>query len=208
MANFGPGQTFTPGSGVTNNAPGQYSSPFASQALQILGLRLPSILGGLPIAPESLLRPQVGMGPNALPLASSRMTTGLPGAPTGPSAPLGGPSPSGLPGLAANALQGIPQPQIQPQRGVPGANPIQSTQPVGPIAGPAPEAPIAPSGPPANPTIGFRDPNMAATPNPTTPSGMWSTGNTTQPQMAASDPLAGLAALLGRMGFGGQRVGG
>jgi hypothetical protein len=62
---------------------GQFS-PFGSQALQILSMRLPGTLGGKPIAPESLLQPSVSRGAGAGAVGSTlAQTTGnVSGTPT------------------------------------------------------------------------------------------------------------------------------
>lgn len=77
------GYAFTPGlqQRFTNslNTQAQGLPPTASQALQVLSLRLPNILGGQPIAPDALLRPRLG---GATPDAAVRAQTS--GAVTGP----------------------------------------------------------------------------------------------------------------------------
>lgn len=58
------GQTFQPGadSSYRKALNGQNSamSPTAQQALQVLALRLPTVLSGRPVAPADLLKPNVG----------------------------------------------------------------------------------------------------------------------------------------------------
>ena len=45
-----------------NNIPDGQLRPQATSALRVLSLRLPTVLGGRPIAPEDLLKPAVGAG--------------------------------------------------------------------------------------------------------------------------------------------------
>ena len=57
------GYTFEPGSNQKRLLGGinkEKLGPTANEALRVLSLRLPSVLGGSPITSEDLLRPKVG----------------------------------------------------------------------------------------------------------------------------------------------------
>lgn len=225
------GYSFTPGSQQrfrdTLNQPQGQLSPFANEALKVLSLHLPNLLGGAPIAPDALLRPQPGgaaignlaqqLGgapvtpspsapvgvPNAPPLAP---VAGPPGAPNAPplapaAGPPGGPNP--LSTLATNALN----------------PPIDRSATGGPTG--APVAPRTPSidftnGPPQSftpppaPTVGTMPmprmpfnpggtPNVGTMPMPTAPG----PGDLTQ-----QPNLSGLATLLGNLLGPGRSFGG
>src|SRR5262245_1441107 len=69
-------------------------SPFASQALQVLSLRLPNILGGRPISPDALLREAMGgTAPGGGSVIDSNVGSPASGVPSSPTSPLGGSSP-------------------------------------------------------------------------------------------------------------------
>ena len=108
-----------------NRGAGQLS-PGASQALQILSLRLPDVLSGRPIAPDALLRPRVGSGRPAAAVAQSNVAPRLapsPAVPASsalvppmsppPSAPSGAsPEGSQLSALIDQALSPAPPPRF------------------------------------------------------------------------------------------------
>lgn len=77
------GQTFQPGTDdayrKTLNNQSSTLSPSAQQALQVLALRLPTVLNGRPMAPADLLKPNMGgVAPSTMPTP-----TGAPSMPTG-----------------------------------------------------------------------------------------------------------------------------
>jgi hypothetical protein len=152
MANTG--YSFTPESerrlrtGI-NGAGGQLG-PQASQALKVLSLRLPNVLGGNPISPDALLRAQgggvagitqdLGMPPSSAPPPTptppAMPTAGLGGdtasntaqfgAPTAVGRALGAPAP--LATLATNAIGAAPPtPRIRPNDDSLGAVPPVSS---------------------------------------------------------------------------------
>lgn len=126
--------SFTPGLAqrFKSSANGQLS-PNASQALQILSLRLPAFLSGSPIAPDALLQPRFGgVSPDA---AVRAQTSGSPSAPQ-PYNPPAAPNLSGGPVASA------------PYLGVTGPA-------AGSVLAPPPDVGPAPGARPGAPTIGF-----------------------------------------------------
>jgi hypothetical protein len=184
------GYTFTPGQGHRLRQPlnAAGTSPYSnvSEALQILALHLPRIIGGAPIAPDDLLRPLPGRV-GTLPGTMQRMTQGTSPVASAPRAVTSAISsmitgqPSSLRALASNAL----------------------SAPFGAVSF---EAPLTASTFTPSPEIGFgyRGPS----PRITQPSPMPAQPVSTPAAPAdTSDPLAGLAALLasrrGWIGGGG-----
>ncbi len=125
--------------GVNDTAPqgqGGGLSPASNEAIKILSLRLPNVLGGKPIAPDSLLRPGVGggmAGPGATALSnmgaggsvgmpppsgagSSLMNMASPGSsPFSTSMPSGGGEGAALAALIGQSLSGgMGAPNIKP----------------------------------------------------------------------------------------------
>lgn len=83
------------------NAPGQGGlSPTANEAIKVLSLRLPNVLGGMPLGPETLLKQPMGGT-----MAPAVMPSGTPAAPGSAAAPAG---PAGPPlySLLSGALAG------------------------------------------------------------------------------------------------------
>lgn len=74
-------------------------SPAANEAIRILSLRLPNVLGGRPPAPEDLLKPSVGGGgePGAVASSLLKTTAGV----DRPGSLTGGPSSLSTPSLAS-----------------------------------------------------------------------------------------------------------
>lgn len=122
--NFQPGQANMLRRNMNQGA--QAGGPMANQALRVLSLRIPNVLGGKPLAPQSLMTPPTGgTGPTTNPL-----TVSGPGqaphnlAATINGAVAGGPSsqpqsPNFTPGVEdggyAGGIQGAPAPNWGPQ---------------------------------------------------------------------------------------------
>jgi hypothetical protein len=159
--------------------PGQFSSGL-SDAIRVLSLRLPSVLGGgRPIAPEDLLRPQVGgragqpravassvlrstgtaEGPAALPPeAGVPATLASPAAqPFGMLRPSSGEAPK-LNALVGDAL-GAPSPGVHIGTQEPG----EDLPPNYPLPGPPNEPPASP-GFPSTPVTPWLGPNSTTAP--------------------------------------------
>lgn len=69
---------------------GADQAPTANEALKVLSLRLPTVLGGNPVTPEELLKPTVGgVGTPEAASAIARILGGIPNLPA-PPVPLGG----------------------------------------------------------------------------------------------------------------------
>ncbi len=127
--------TYTPqaNKSLSTQINGGNLSPYASQALQMLSLHLPSFLGGQPIAPDALLRPQPGgnsltsalqgqLGA-APPTPAAAPPVSMGQAPPGLGAPAGG-SPLGM--LAGGALNPPVSPFNQPDVNAPQTSPMPS----------------------------------------------------------------------------------
>lgn len=146
------GYTFEPGGNqkkLLNGVNQGRLGPQANEALRVLSLRLPNVLGGSPISPEDLLRPRVGgSGPGSAVLDSLR-SSGTPGpapllngARTGGSAGVVhlGPQTDSIGKLADAAVNGPGRPTITPGDGdnrskfTPPAPPVSATPQPGPVA--------------------------------------------------------------------------
>ena len=139
----------------------QQLGPGAQEALKVLSLRLPAVLGGSPLAPEDLLRSRPGGG---METALNRLSGGAPTVPPAPPVSTGGGGspfgvatfnnePSDLAELVGGAVSPGP-PRVTPGTGgnrapLPGAPPSQSQ--------PGPGVPtFPPSG--GGPTVDRRNP--------------------------------------------------
>jgi DNA polymerase-3 subunit gamma/tau len=167
------GLSFAPPASPDRRSQQQNASALSptQQALQVLSLHLPRILGARAISPSSLLTPQPGgaspVSPDAAVLQSALQAgPGALGAPTSPLAPSvntapspvnTGASPTAAQAVAAliqSALQGrMPSPVITPGGGPqptqpPTNGPIVETGPTAPPPAPAPPAPVGGSGNP------------------------------------------------------------
>jgi hypothetical protein len=99
------GYSFAPSqdTNLRNRLNSQFLSPTAQQALQVLSLRLPTNLGGRPILPDQLLRPQIGG--SAPPSAVVSSNTNVPAPPPMMTAP---PAPSVSPAASPFSITGAP----------------------------------------------------------------------------------------------------
>ena len=132
-------------------------SPLASRALQILSLRLPSIMGGRPLATTQLMTPNVGgnvpTGPAGPLVPGGGGYSG--GSAQGPSGGYSGGIGSGYSGGDGYSGGGIPEPTFTPGAGpsIPGGPQIYQ--------------------PPQAPTIPFTDPDFDTLDPKDLPSGNW-----------------------------------
>jgi hypothetical protein len=158
--------TFTPqaNKSLSTQINGGNLSPYASQALQMLSLHLPQFLGGSPIAPDALLRPQPG-GNSLTSALQSQLGAAPPPIPSG-STLGGGQLPPGLApaspfsGSPLGALAGSALNPTTPGNDSGTASPGSLT-PTGPSQG---------SGTPPSPNFVVNDaqqrgPGVATTPN-------------------------------------------
>jgi hypothetical protein len=119
-------------------------NPRAQEAIKILSLRLPKMLGGSPMAPEDLLRPGVGRTPQPSAQVGAPMSTIAPPPGRPPTAP-GVVSPTTQPFVPQmfSPSAPIPSPQITPG--------VDVVNPGGP--GPIGMTPPAPQGGPQAPDL-------------------------------------------------------
>ena len=175
--------TYTPqaNKSLTTQINGGNLSPYASQALQMLSLHLPQFLGGMPVAPESLLQ----ASPNAGLMSSLQGQLGAPsGASLGSAPP---PVMGAAPGAAPPPVMGAMAPSL-------GAAPSGGGSPLGALAT------AALSGPPPS----FASPSANA---PQTPSITFGGGNTNRQDIRVPGP--GIGAVMGpgpRPGVGAAPV--
>jgi len=125
------GVSFAPGTEDPNELKGRTPQEQYQQAIRVLSLRLPKIVGGSPLAPAPLLN--------------------APGSGGMPMGPVGQPQP-GNPGSLPEAyrgLAGLPPAPTPAPRVSPGLDPIPTGAPLPPARTwqPAPEAPISEHGP-------------------------------------------------------------